>query len=403
MTYHTRIMQHADMAPVLALSPREGFIETLIEKLGPDQVSEISDTALPASLGGRPVTVLVDADPELPDLSDYISSLRDTCGDAATIIAMVPAHSAFDFARRLKKAGAHDVLPDDLSAEDLREQIAQVAESSAPVAAARAVTAIPGHVIAVTQARGGIGSTTVAVNLACGLVGKPGKFSKKGPAKRVALVDFDLQFGNANVFFDLEDNGGLLRIIDARQAPDAHQVRSIMQSHKSGVDVLCAPDRFVPLQSVSPDTIEALLSVLQDEYDYVVVDLPRAMVDWIEPVLKAASMLMLVTDTSVPCIRQAQRIINFFHEDNVGLPVQVAVSREKKAMFKPEHVREAERILDRPFANWLPDNTAASRKAVDYGSPVLLTQAKTDLAKAMRKLADSVEAAMLAPTSKKNA
>ncbi|MGB8623334.1 MAG: P-loop NTPase, partial [Paracoccaceae bacterium] len=247
----------------------------------------------------------------------------------------------------------------------------------------------PGQVIAVAQARGGIGATTVATNLACALVGRSTMF-RKVERKRVALLDFDLQFGNANVYLDLEDNQGFLDLMRAGEMPDSAFVGGILQRHSSGLDLLCAPKQLVPLTTVRAEVIAALLDLLCADHDYVVVDLPRAMVDWIEPVLQRAARLALVTDTSVPCIRQARRMVDFLREDFMGLPVDFIVNREKKPMIKSDHHREAEKVLQTKLTHWLPDNPRLARAAVDLGRPVVEMKPGSDLAKALTGLAVSV-------------
>ena len=99
-----------------------------------------------------------------------------------------------------------------------------------------------------------------------------------------------------------------------------------------------------------------------------------------------------MTDTSVPCVRQAKRLIDLYGEDNVGLPVQVVINRDRKPMLRSDHIREAETLLDTRFDHWLPDNPRLARRAVDLGRPVAAMKPSSDLGKALRKLGAAISA-----------
>ena len=285
-------------------------------------------------------------------------------------------------ARKLRDAGVGEVLPNTISGADLNRAVEALLRSRS----SGADGGRGGKVIAVAQARGGIGSTTVAVNLARKLVGRPRLFRKTQSCK-VALVDLDLQFGNAGAFLDLEDRGDLFELIRSGHAPSAADLLAMMQRHESGLSVLCAPQAMVPLNAISPETVGVMLDTLRGHFDYVVVDLPRALVDWVAPVLTRAACLALVTDTSVPSIRQAKRLIDFLHEDNAGLKVNIIVNRESRPLMKPAQIREAESVLGVPFGCWLPDQPRAARKAADVGKPLVDLYPGSRLARAFGKLA----------------
>jgi Flp pilus assembly CpaE family ATPase len=116
-------------------------------------------------------------------------------------------------------------------------------------------------------------------------------------------------------------------------------------------------------------------------------------VEWLEPVIVRTQRLLVVTDTSVPCIRQARRIIDFYKEANLGLGIDVVVNHESKPLIRSEGHKEAETVLGTRFVHWIPENGKAARRAVDLGRPVVEAQAGSDMGKALRKLAASLREA----------
>lgn len=251
------------------------------------------------------------------------------------------------------------------------------------------------RLILVGKARGGAGATSVATNLAMELQKGRGLF-RGARARRVALVDLDVQFGNAASFLDLEDRGGMLELLRLAGEPDAQAVRNAMLKHPSGLNVLAAPRMAVPLEALDIQRTEAIIAALMSEHDYVVVDLPPALVPWLEPLLRRASRLLMVSDLAVPSIVCARRVIDLMHEDNPDLPVEIVVSREKKPVFQRRIHRQASTALGLPLAHWLPDEPRLSRLALDRGEPMATLAPRCPWSKAVRHIASSLEARMLA-------
>jgi Flp pilus assembly CpaE family ATPase len=208
--------------------------------------------------------------------------------------------------------------------------------------------------------------------------------------KSVALVDLDLQFGNVGVFLDLEDNGAFLKMIEAGRPAGPSRLGQLMQRHSSGVNVLCAPSAPVPLTAVTTEFVAGLIDELRNSHDYVVIDAPRLLVDWIAPVYETASRILLLTDTSVPCVRHARRLMDLYSEENEALSIELIVSRERRSLFGTSHLRDAERALQARISHWLPNCASEARSAVDHGKPIVETAARSGLAKAVGSVARDI-------------
>ncbi|NOD88214.1 MULTISPECIES: AAA family ATPase [unclassified Ruegeria] len=334
---------------------------------------------------------MFEIDPDDSGELEAVQELLTRRNDDTLFVALTQNDLPITKAQELRKIGIDEVLPVSIDGEGLKAAVnGKTIPRTLPQLLTSNGKSALGRVIPVAKSRGGIGASTVAVNLACSLVGGKGSLFRKTEKKRVALLDLDLQFGNANVFLDLEDNGGCLQFIENSEEPDDHFLTSILQSHTLGIDVLCAPAPLVPLQSIHTKLLDEMLNLLQRRYDYIVIDLPCAVVEWVEPIFKRATRLALVTDTSVPCVRQTRRLIDFYREANVSLPVEVIVNREPKTMLKPGHVREAEKVLKTKLKHWLPENLKVARKSVDLGRPIVDMKPGSDLGKALTRLAEAM-------------
>ena len=161
--------------------------------------------------------------------------------------------------------------------------------------------------------------------------------------------------------------------------------------------VLPAPSEFVPLDSITAPQVAAILDELRKGNDYVVVDLPRALVNWIEPVVDRADELIVVTDITVPSIRHCRRLVDFFTQDHLALPVEIVVNHQRKPLMTSSLQKEAAKALDRPLGHWLPDDPKAAGAAAGRGKPLSVVAPRSPLARSVSKLATDIRISLGAP------
>ena len=304
-------------------------------------------------------------------------------------------------ARRLNEAGVDEVLPDTISTEALVAQIFRHSRRSDAAPEGARDRRRAGKIIAVAPARGGVGATTLATNLAYSLLDRRG-LRRKQAQNKVALVDLDLQFGTVASSLDIDPRDGFYTMATDGVLPDDTFLEQTLSDHASGLSVYTAPSRMIPLESITPEQITNLLTALRADHDYVVLDLPRTLVGWMSAVLETCDKLLLVTDSAVPSVRQARRLLDVYEEDNLALPVEIVMSGEKKPLFPKSHHREAARLLDRPLTHWLPHDPRAARRSIDRG--VLLDEAArgSALRKSITAIGRAVMAGSQDKTSKKD-
>lgn len=315
-----------------------------------------------------------------------IRDIRMKLGREAVILALSSGETSLSEVRRLTAAGVNDVLLDTVSTDDLQAEIERW--TSAPLQLTQPLSSEGDHregkLLTVAQARGGIGSTTVAVNLADSLLALTGR--RKKSATRVALVDLDVQFGTISTFLDVPPSEALFQMAIDGIEPDVLFLKQAMSTLESGLSVLTAPIGFAPMEALTKGQIARLLDLLKVEFDYVVVDLPRTLVGWIAPVLEQSDQLLIVTDVTVPAIRQARRLIDFYTEDNLDLSISVVVNHEKKPLLKARHYTEAAKVLERPLQYWIPDDPKTAREAVDRGAPLSKISKRAPITKSIKNI-----------------
>jgi len=240
-----------------------------------------------------------------------------------------------------------------------------------------------GQMSVVMRARGGVGATTIAVNLA---VGK----AQQSQAGRVALIDLDIQNGAVALALDLPDSTEATKFVKGEATADMAFLELAMQRHSSGLDVLCAPDIFAPLTAITPEMIANLLSSLKARYDHIIIDLPQAIVDWISPVLEEASQMIMVTDMTLPSLKRAKRLCDLVGEEHMTLPVQVVVNFERRPMIASTAHKEAAHLIGLPLDHWIPADTKAARRASDMGVPLAIGAKRSSPSRAINALGNSI-------------
>jgi pilus assembly protein CpaE len=182
--------------------------------------------------------------------------------------------------------------------------------------------------------------------------------------------------------------------------PDATFLDQSMAVLPSGLAVLAAPSKFAPLDSLRAEQVAAILDTLRGRFDDIVIDMPRALVRWIEPVVERADEFMVVTDISVSSVRHCRRLLDFLTQDNPGLPVEIVVNHQRRPLFRSRMQREAAKALDRKLDHWLPHDPRAATSAADRGQPLSQSAPRSALGRAMAALAKSTRAEFPATVQK---
>jgi Flp pilus assembly CpaE family ATPase len=283
--------------------------------------------------------------------------------------------------RGLIRQGVDDFIPQPFELSDIRDAIATARAKLQRTRANRT----SGKVISVTRAKGGMGASTLAAHLALALYEKP---NRREPEKQVALLDLDLQFGDLALMLDLEPNGEMVEIIRDPSRLDGALLRASMTRHKSGLFVLPAPGEFVPLDALRVAAAVKLVELARQDFDFVVVDLPLAVPQWLEAVLQHTDQLYVVTQLNVAAIRQTRRLLDFIKEEgHYDLAVSVLLNRYVWRFSERARLKQAMRALGQPIDHYLPDDAALALEAVNRGTPLFELRRRAKLCRSLRELA----------------
>src|SRR6185437_9622407 len=201
---------------------------------------------------------------------------------------------------------------------------------------------------------GGAGVTTLAVQAAMLLLNARGPRAKTS----TCLVDLDFQHGAVADYLDIEPR---LNIAEIEPRPDRldRQLLEIMLSyHDSGLAVVAAPNRPAEMRSFDPDMVTRLLDLVSSHFQFVVFDMPRTWFSWTDSVLLGSNRLFIVSEMTVPGLRQAKQLVDAIVERlGEGPKPEVVINRYEQKMFSPGVRRtDIEQTLGASFAACVPNN-----------------------------------------------
>ena len=240
--------------------------------------------------GARVVVVDLRAQPE-PGLA-AMEELRRS--PQALLLVAVGAKKDPDLILRTMRAGACEFVVPDGGAE-LASVIGELLRQH------------DGHqvgsILGVFPCKGGMGATSLAVNVAGVL---------RAGGKRVVLVDLDLQLGDVLVSLDMTSRYSMLDLLHSRDRLDEDLLVSSLARHRSGVYVLAPPEHPEDGQVLAASDASELLELLTRHFDYVVCDGLRGFDGMSTTVGDACQQLLLLVQQSLPCLKNAQRCLEVF-------------------------------------------------------------------------------------------
>jgi pilus assembly protein CpaE len=257
----------------------------------------------------RPDVVLMDIN--MPDM-DGIAATEQLAAEVPTAaVVMMSVQGEADYLRRSMLAGAREFLVKPFSSDELTASIRQVytrerdKQGRITITSAAASTAAhpaardrePGHLVAVFSPKGGVGRTTIAVNLAVAAAAELGQ--------KTVLVDGSFQFGDVGVLLNLNPkNKSIADLVPELEAGgEPESIDTFVISHSSGVRVLLAPPSPEMAEMITPAGVRKILEALRATNDLVVVDCTANFSDTTLAILDAADTILTALTLEITSIK----------------------------------------------------------------------------------------------------
>lgn len=364
---------------------REQFRKILGELKNSELVGMARDgqEAAQLALQLRPDVLMVNE--KLPVMDGYRVSRIVCLGAPEVKTVVIGEHLTKETTKKAMHSGVRDLLAFPLKSEDVLAAITELAtldeERNSPEYQAVADPKKTPRVIVVTGAKGGIGKSTIATNLAVGLAKQTGD--------KVALIDLYTQFGDVPTMLNIVPKRTIMDLAPLYEELDEQLVEDHMCQHESGLRVLVGSVEPVALEAIPVPAIEAILNVLRLSYRFIVVDMPPFLHATNLYVLSYCSHLLLVANLfDVTTVSDAKKFFQIIEGKYVAKEkIHLVLNRSSK--FNRLVVSDVIRALDHPVAAEIP-NDSRLVYAVNQGVPIVLSRPNSPVAQSIRRLADSI-------------
>jgi pilus assembly protein CpaE len=329
----------------------------------------------------KPDIVLMDIN--MPGIDGITASEAITRQVPSTQIVMMSVQGEADYLRRSMLAGAREFLIKPFSSDELvssirrvyglRREMPQAPPPSTMVEPERSPEEL-GKIIAVFSPKGGVGCSTVAINIAIAL--------HLAGGGQVALVDGSLQFGDVAVLLNLQANRTLADLAPHIDELDHDLLNHVMLAHESGIKALLAPPRPEMADLIAPGVLTAILDKLRHLYNYIVVDTASTLADTTLTVLDMAERVVLIATPDIPAIKNAKLFFEVT-EALEYLPGKTVLILNKAGRHANIRAEDIEASIKHPVDAQLPLDEATTTAAANQGVPYMVSARSTPLAQAM--------------------
>jgi pilus assembly protein CpaE len=275
--------------------------------------------------------------------------------------------------------GIREFLPLPLSQADLEGALSRVRMARKQL---MPVDNRQGRIIVVTGHKGGVGSTTIAVNLAQALM--------ESSAGHMALIDLGRPFPDIGTFLDLESNYSIVDLMQNIATLDKSFLQRIMQPYGSRMSILHGASDFREQDGIDLESLERIFAMLRNMYSFVVIDLSHWLDELFLKVLTEADMVLMLTGLTVPDIRNLKKLWPYTAEwDQDKRKIKLVVNRFDNSSGL--QLRDLESILQRTTYATLPNDYQSMMQCLNQGSPLTAAAPRSKLWRAVKELAAQVE------------
>ncbi|QVL34186.1 AAA family ATPase [Telmatocola sphagniphila] len=291
--------------------------------------------------------------------------------------------------------GARYFISPPINLEDLlstlRRALSEV--SSAPVgqqdssAAPSTVRTNSSKIVTVLGSRGGVGCTTIAVNLAATLAADP--------ANNVALIDLDLALGDADIAIELPGNENISLADLARNIErlDMNYLRRALVKHESsGLSVLRHPLELTDVSIIHEGHIERILNLLKISYNYLIIDLTKSLLPTDLMALRMSDKILLVTQLELSALRNVVRLNHALNQEpELGEKVEIVVNRSGSDHLEDGiTLKKAEEVIGKKIYWQVPNDSKTVMQSRTHGEPLIKMAPKCRAQQSIQGLAQAI-------------
>jgi len=358
------------------------FIENLqiLEELN-NVVSSLQGFYVQKSSDRTPCDILIiETGGNPPQDLQIIASAEKSTG--AKEIFLTSPHFESDFMIRAIRLGVKEFFIQPINKEDVEKALLKFRKSQ-EIIVPNSKNIKRGKIINVIGSKGGIGTTTVAVNLAVSLIESKESLS-------VALMDMNLLFGEIPIFLNLKAPFNWGEMVRNISRADATYLMSVLAKHSSGIHVLPSPSGIDSNDLATPEIIQNILELMAQVFDFIIIDGGQSLDDVSLKILELSDYVFVVAILTLPCLTNLRKLLWTFNR--LGFPksenVRVLINRYHKNSLIS--LKEAEKTLGQKIYSLVYNDYQTTMSAINQGKTLSAINSRAEITKNFKELASKL-------------
>lgn len=324
-----------------------------------------------------PEIAIINLDSNAEKAISTIQSIRSAV-PSCSILAVSKSTDGTTILKAMR-AGAKEYLHSPVNKDELVEAIKRLQSA---VVIESADGAAPSKVIAVGGCSGGVGSTSIAVNIAAHLA--------SDSEKRVVLIDLDLALGDTDIYLDMIPEYTLLDVVQNAHRMDESLLEKTMTKHESGLYLLPRPVQLQEIDEIDPSGLSTMLEVMRTQYTHIVIDISKSYSRLDTIALEAATDVLMITQLDLPCLRNVVRLMMSF-EETEGLKEKTRVVMNRTGLNTGQiSITKAETFIGNEIYWKVPNDYKVMIDVRNNGVPLIVDAPKAGITTAICGLADKI-------------
>jgi pilus assembly protein CpaE len=359
-------------------------------------------------LGAKLVPDVILMDINMPDMDGITATERLASEVPSAAVVMMSVQGEADYLRRSMLAGAREFLVKPFSSDELtssirqvytreRDKLSRIALQPSPQGAAPASRPVPGQtreadepgrVVAVFGPKGGVGRTTLAVNLAVAAATELGQ--------KTCLVDASFQFGDVGVLLNLNPkNKSVADLIPELESGDLESLDTFLINHSAGIRVLLAPPSPEMSELITPHGAKRILETLRMSHDLVVVDCMASFNDTTLAILDLADTVLTMLSLEITSIKNIRLFLEVAEQLGYSSDkVRLVLNRADSSLGI--RVADVEHSIGRRVDHTIVSDGRSVVYALNRGVPFFLSNREAQVSQDILRLASAVVGARTA-------
>lgn len=313
------------------------------------------------------------------DFYKFIQSVQFQ--NSGTAVVIMTDKVSISLVNEAAKRGIRQVFDFSVDAEEFTAALGEVNEIEQRLMGQLKIEKrVRAKVIAFYGVKGGVGTTSIVTNVAAALASR---------GKKVILLDFDLQYGDSNLFLDVDSKDTIVELARDPEGISIEKVNAATATHSTGFSILCPPKTPEYADYITPEHTRKIIENVRPYFEYILIDMGTNFAETTLVALENCDEIQVITNLNVPCLKGTKAVMNVLDTLRVADKAKLVIAKNRSSLIK---IKDFENLMLRKAYAVITSDRNISDTAMNSGNPVVLNSPRSAIAKDYNKYVDQIVA-----------